>query len=178
MPVKTTPNRQLAISAALLVAGVGVGLLLEFRQRATPVATRPPPAPVAVAGVTTNAAPAEGKVPQVPPAPALPFTGWMAAEAFSAHLKSREATGFWRENWISAAEGRLAQGARQYRIAEEPRPQGRACRWYWWYDMSEEFYQERAADLRGKGFEHVHHQSYKGEDGQVHHQGVWHKVEP
>jgi hypothetical protein len=100
----------------------------------------------------------------------------MGADDFAARLKGHEERGFWKDHWVLGVEGRVLNGVRQYRVAEGPCPQGTPYRWYWWYDMGEEFYQSRAAELRAKGFREVHHQSFAGEDGRPRHQGVWQKL--
>lgn len=110
------------------------------------------------------------------------FSPWMTyreMDAFLQPLEAKDETGknFWAKgHWVTAVEGRWAEGRPQFRVKIGPVPSNRKHAWYWWFNQDQTSYNKHIHRLSDQGFVLVSHNTFTWPDGTVRYSGVWHKI--
>ncbi|EIQ00790.1 hypothetical protein OpiT1DRAFT_05346 [Opitutaceae bacterium TAV1] len=111
------------------------------------------------------------------------FTPWMTYKEmgeFLAPLEKKDETNknFWDHgHWLTAVEGRWDNGIPQFRLKIGDSPKEKKHGWFWWYNQSQESFNQHIHELSDQGFVLVQHNSFEWPDGSRRFSGVWHKIE-
>jgi hypothetical protein len=109
-------------------------------------------------------------------ADALPeerFCKWLSEPALGQFADALGKAGF----YPIRAEGRLRATKREFRIAFDRQPSGVHWWYCWYYNMDDDFYRTLHEKRLGQGYNEISHQEFTGEDGKLHHQVVWRKIQ-
>jgi hypothetical protein len=112
------------------------------------------------------------------------FTPWMALSELKEYFvpldaKDDQGKNYWdHKHWMTAVQGRWADGGPQFRFQLSSAPTDRRYGWYWYFNMDAEAYHSRLADFADKHFKLVYHNVYTWPDGSLHYSGVWQKFYP
>jgi hypothetical protein len=105
------------------------------------------------------------------------FTPWMSSLALESYFRQKNGGykgSFWgRGNWIRAIEGRLHEGAKEFRIALGLMSRPGELQWQYRLDMTEISFGEDLAKLGEKGYTLAQSQAYRRPDGTRRYQAVW-----
>lgn len=92
------------------------------------------------------------------------FTKWMGQDEFQ---QWRLVNLDHQPVYMSAIEGRLDHGQRQWRVRLVPKPQGVRWSWKWFYGIDEKFYQELVdKNVTQQGYRQIWTQSFLNESGE------------
>lgn len=133
-----------------------------------PKTSEPAPSQDATRGVRTVSAPVESTGS---------FTAWMTPLALDTYIRQKNkgySESFWkRGHWITAVEGRWANGSQEFRIALDKIPN--LNRWQWQYrvNQSSEEFVNTSKEFAEQGFTLVQTQTFAEPDGDTKFQAVW-----
>ena len=109
------------------------------------------------------------------------FTPWMALSELHEYfvpLDARDAQGknYWdHKHWMTAVQGRWADGGPQFRFQLSSAPHDRIYGWYWYFNMDAAAFHSRLSEFSEKHFKLVYHNTYAWPDGSLHYSAVWQK---
>ncbi|MEX2580061.1 MAG: hypothetical protein WD342_13465 [Verrucomicrobiales bacterium] len=111
------------------------------------------------------------------------FTPWLSPLALDGYIRKKNEgfeQSFWeRGHWITAVEGRWADGTHEFRIAYEPIPDTAEWRWHYRANQAQEEFAESIDEFSEDGYTLIHSQAFDRPDGTKRFQGVWRKeLEP
>ncbi|MDF1825502.1 MAG: hypothetical protein P1U68_12720 [Verrucomicrobiales bacterium] len=110
------------------------------------------------------------------------FTAWMTPLALDTYIRQKNrgySESFWqRGHWITAIEGRWANGSREFRISLDKIPD--LNRWQWQYrvNQSADEFVNTSREFADQGFELVQTQTFSEPDGDTKFQAVWQRKVP
>lgn len=128
--------------------------------------------------VTPNEEAAQGiNTVSAPPESTGEFTAWMSPLALDTYIRLKNegySESFWqRGHWITAVEGRWANGSHEFRIALDRVPD--LNRWQWQYrvNQSTSDFANASKNFAERGFQLVQTQTFTDPDGTTKIQAVW-----
>ncbi|MEO6054377.1 MAG: hypothetical protein ABIP97_10215 [Chthoniobacterales bacterium] len=102
------------------------------------------------------------------------FSPWMPRTEFNDWVFKQIKGG---NLYVSAVEGRLAKGDKQWRARIVPVPRDMALDWHWYFDMSEKFYNDRVSEMTMKDkYDQIWTQSFLDKNGAKNYQAVFRKI--
>ena len=101
------------------------------------------------------------------------YSKWLSEPDLGEFGKWFDKAGF----WPLRVEGRLKDNKEQFRVIFERMPLSGQFGYYWWFNMEEDFYQARRAELAKTGFTEVSLQKFTTDNGETRYQAIWRKIE-
>ncbi len=102
------------------------------------------------------------------------YSNWMSEPDLGQFGKWFDKAGFWPVR----VEGRLKDNKEEFRVVFERQPLTGKRWYYWWFNMEEDFYRARHAELAEKGFVETSFQQFTTEKGEVRYQAIWRRIDP
>tara|TARA_R110002096_G_scaffold364032_3_gene557108 strand:+ start:763 stop:1488 length:726 start_codon:yes stop_codon:yes gene_type:complete len=108
------------------------------------------------------------------------FTPWLSPLALDTYIRQLNGgfeQSFWqRGHRITAVEGRLHQGAHEFRIVFNPIPELNQRQWQYRANQTRESFLQSSLELESEGYRIVQSQAFSLSDGRLRYQGVWQKM--
>jgi len=153
--------------------GNGLSVLEDYQRGLSPVA-----AYTGMAIASTNALPLATGEPG-----SSEFTPWMSTPDMKKFLSQFDTDppgghpNYWdKGHWLNAIEGRWHNNRSEFRITYGPVPKHKGSWWYWYWGISESYFNRLAKEKAADGFTLLDANSFTDPKGHRYFQGVWHKI--